>query len=115
MKFILDAQLPKSISEFFNGHDIIHTSSLEYGNKTKDSVINDLSIQEQRIVITKDSDFYYSFLSVNKPYKLILAKLGNMRLIELRNYFELNSSTIITLMRDNYFIILERNKIRILK
>jgi hypothetical protein len=38
MKFIIDAHLPKSIALFFNEHDVIHTSELTAGNRTKDNI-----------------------------------------------------------------------------
>lgn len=79
MKFLLDAQLPPSLKQIFleNGHDCIHTLDLVHGNNTPDKTITSLSISEQRIVITKDSDFYDSFLVKGEPYKLVLVKLGN--------------------------------------
>lgn len=83
MKFLIDAQLPSAIADYFPGHDVIHTSSLIDGNNTKDHVINNFSIAEERILITKDSDFYYSYLS---PYKLLLVSLGNMRISHLKTY-----------------------------
>ncbi|WP_290439415.1 DUF5615 family PIN-like protein [Leptolyngbya sp. 'hensonii'] len=36
-------------------------------NATPDAFINQLSIQDQRIVITKDADFVESFLLQNQP------------------------------------------------
>jgi predicted nuclease of predicted toxin-antitoxin system len=79
MKFIIDAHLPPSLNIYFEGHDIRHTSNLKDGNFTPDGTINSLSVAEQRIVITKDADFYY------------LVKLGNMRLKEIKAYFERNT------------------------
>ena len=61
---------------------------MENGNFTKDTFINDLSIKEKRAVITKDTDFYYSYIASKKPYKLVLVKLGNVKLAELKRYFE---------------------------
>ncbi|MFC2087167.1 DUF5615 family PIN-like protein [Bacteroidota bacterium] len=115
MKFLIDAQLPESISDFFNGCDIVHTNSLEKGNQTKDSIINRISIKEKRAVITKDTDFYYSYLTNRKPFRLVLVKLGNMRLSEINQYFKVNSKKIIELLNKHYFIILEKNRIRILE
>lgn len=66
MKFLFDAHLPPSIGEYFKGHDVLHTSSLVDGNKTRDHSINTLSIEESWIVITKDTDYYYSYLSAKK-------------------------------------------------
>ena len=64
MKFLLDAQLPPSLKQLFveKGFDCIHTLDLEDGNNTSDKIINKISVAEQRIVITKDSDFYDSFI-----------------------------------------------------
>jgi len=45
---------------------------LDLGNNTPDKVINELSIKENLVLITKDSDFYESFIIKNEPYKLIL-------------------------------------------
>ncbi len=54
MNFIVDAHIPKAISRLLQdaGHNYIHTSSLELGNETPDKLINKISIEENRIVIT---------------------------------------------------------------
>ncbi len=64
------------------------------GNRTPDKLINDLSIKEQRIVITKDSDFMDSFLLYKKPYKLLLISTGNLRNVELEMLFQTNIETL---------------------
>ncbi|MDH5720567.1 MAG: DUF5615 family PIN-like protein [Spirochaetia bacterium] len=76
MKFLIDAQIPKDISDFLKekGYDSIHTSELTLGNKTDDSEISFISIRQKRVLISKDSDFYYSFILKNEPYKLVLVK-----------------------------------------
>lgn len=86
---------------------------MDDGNCTKDSFINELSIKEQRAVITKDADFFYSYLTGKKPYKLVLVRLGNMKLADLKKYFESNSLRIIQLLQEHSFIILEKDKIKI--
>ena len=42
MKFLIDAQLPFSLKQLFisKGHDCIHTSDMQMGNETPDSIIN---------------------------------------------------------------------------
>ena len=115
MKIIVDAQLPESICDFFNNCDCIHTKHLKNKNLTKDPDIIKLSMKEKRVVITKDSDFYYSFLTSQKPYKLVLVKLGNMRLKDLKNYFKSNAANIISILKNHSFIILEKNTIKILQ
>ena len=114
MKFLIDAQLPSSLARFFEDHDVVHTSELEQGNLTPDSYLNTLSIQQERILITKDMDFYHSYIAARKPHKLVLVKLGNMRLKELHAYFERNANTIISSLSTNSFLILEPKRIRVL-
>ena len=115
MKFLVDAHLPKSICAYFSHCDCIHTSDLETGNITKDTAINTLSLNEKRIVITKDTDFYYSYIISHKPYKLVLVKLGNMRLSEIKRYFKDNSKKMLEILENHSFIVLETSKIRILE
>jgi len=89
MKFLLDAQLPPSLKQLFidKGYDCIHTLDLENGNNTLDSIINKLSVDQQMILVTKDSDFYDSIMLKREPYKLILVKLGNTSKKELIDFF----------------------------
>ena len=49
MKFIVDAQLPKSLSDFLNyrGHDSIHTLELPNKNGTDDKYIKRIAAEEQ--------------------------------------------------------------------
>ena len=81
MKFIIDAQLPPSLATLLNekGHDAIHTLSLPEKNLSSDDVVNKFSISEQRILISKDSDFYHSFILKREPYKLLLVRVGNLK------------------------------------
>jgi predicted nuclease of predicted toxin-antitoxin system len=41
----------------------VHTLDLPQQNATPDAMINTISIEQQRIVVTKDADFVESFLS----------------------------------------------------
>ncbi|MGA3170217.1 MAG: DUF5615 family PIN-like protein [Chthoniobacteraceae bacterium] len=77
-----------------HGHDAAHTLDLPTGNATKDGVINQLSIDQQRVVITKDTDFFYSHLLQKRPWKLLLVKTGNIFTRNLRVLFERNLSVI---------------------
>ena len=97
MKFIVDAQLPKSLALFLTekGYDTLHTLDLPLKNATGDSYINQLSIQQNRIVISKDSDFYDSFIAKQEPHKLLYLTVGNMRNSQLFALFTNNLSLII--------------------
>lgn len=78
MKFIVDAHLPKSICSYFisEGHEAIHTSELPQGNNTEDHEILVIAVRDQATVVSKDSDFYHSFLLYRKPPKLVVVKVG---------------------------------------
>jgi len=115
MKFLIDAHLPASLNAYFIGHEVFHTSDLEHGNLTSDKDINSFSMMEHTVLITKDSDFYYSYLTSRKPYKLVLVKLGNMRLNDLKAYFEKNAALIVKHLNHSSFLILEPTGIRILE
>ena len=98
MKFIVDAQLPKSLSIFFTdqGFDSIHTLDLPDKNKTSDNKILDIARIENRIIITKDLDFIKSYLLKGDPKKLILVKTGNIV-----------NKHLVKIFKDNLAIILE--------
>jgi len=80
MKFIVDAQLPKSVSDYVctRGYDCIQTLQLPNKNETSDKERISICTEEKRVVITKDSDFLESFIVNGKPEKLILVKTGNI-------------------------------------
>ena len=80
MRFIVDAQLPLALTRDLAavGHDVTHTSSLPLGNRTPDEDISALAAGEDRIVITKDSDFVTTFLLRRIPPKLLLVSTGNI-------------------------------------
>jgi predicted nuclease of predicted toxin-antitoxin system len=80
MKFLVDAQLPQRLIHLLrdNGHDAIHTRDLPAQNRTPDEVINEISIADRRVVITKDADFVNTHLLHGKPHKLLLVSTGNI-------------------------------------
>jgi predicted nuclease of predicted toxin-antitoxin system len=92
MKILVDAQLPRRLVALLvrAGHDAIHTLDLPLGNRTIDTVINQLSLSEQRVVVTKDADFVDSFLLRQEPWKLLLVSTGNIRNAELIALFMAN-------------------------
>ncbi|MEP7213442.1 MAG: DUF5615 family PIN-like protein [Acidobacteriota bacterium] len=92
MNFLVDAQLPKRLALWLNKHgfDTVHTLDLPLQNRTPDSEINRMSIDEDRVVITKDADFVDSFLVQGVPWKLLLVSTGNIRNSELEVLFQSN-------------------------
>jgi predicted nuclease of predicted toxin-antitoxin system len=97
MKFLVDAQLPRSLAASLKwwGHDAVHTLDLPSGNRTSDSRINEISVEEQRVLITKDADFVNSFLVSGVPYKLLLVSTGNIVNRDLEDIFAKNLAAIL--------------------
>ncbi len=115
MNFLVDAHLPLGLCALLKaaGHDAIHTCQLPAKNRTSDQFINELSIKEQRVVITKDTDFYYSHLLYRRPCKLVLVRTGNIRAQELKNLFELQLPTIIQALTNNSLVELDRVAVQV--
>jgi predicted nuclease of predicted toxin-antitoxin system len=89
MKFLIDAQLPRRLTGLLRaaGYEAVHTLDLPQGNRTSDTEINELSIRDQYIIVTKDADFVNSFHLHHQPYKLLLVSTGNIRNSELESLF----------------------------
>lgn len=90
MKFIVDAQLPNKLVKFIRkkGFDVIHTDDLPGKDRTSDSEIRRIAKEQDRIVITKDNDFWESHVLKNDPPNLFLISTGNIRNKELLELFE---------------------------
>lgn len=113
MKFLVDAQLPVRLAQFLrdSGYDTVHTKELPQQNATSDADINEISIQQKRIVITKDADFVNSFLTIQKPYKLLLVTTGNIKNSELEALFRTNLQTLIELLQQHTYIEISRDSV----
>jgi predicted nuclease of predicted toxin-antitoxin system len=115
MKFLVDAQLPVRLSYLLKslGHDSIHTKELILQNATPDNEINAISLREQRIVITKDLDFWDSFYIRQEPFKLLLITTGNISNKELEALFIKNVEQITKLFEQYSLIEMSRDAVTV--
>ncbi len=115
MKFLVDAQLPVRLARFLEsaGYDIITTRDLLNQNATSDIEINAISIRDERIVITKDSDFLNSFLTMKDPFKLLLVTTGNINDLELEALFTANLNILVELFESHSYIEMSRDSITV--
>jgi len=113
VKFIVDAQLPKALSDLLNfrGLDSIHTLELPNKNSTSDKAISEIAISQNRIVITKDNDFLESFLLNSKPDKLIIVRTGNIPNPVLLKIFDENLELIKSMISRSNLIEITRTEI----
>ena len=95
MKFLVDAQLPMRFAGWLrqHGHDAVHTLDLPLGNRTPDSDIVECAVRDNRIVVTKDSDFVQAFLLTGQP-ALLFISTGNVSNVELEHLLHHNMSAI---------------------
>jgi len=113
MKFLIDAQLPRRLVTQLQraGLEAIHTLDLPAGNRTRDRVINELSIKEQYVVVTKDSDFVQSFLLRQEPWKLLLVSTGNISNPSLEALFASTIPRVVEAFDSFDFIEMERTSL----
>ena len=114
MKFLVDAHLPPALCNLLvdAGHEALHTLDLPAQNFTTDTVINAISTSEKRVVISKDTDFYYSHLLRQEPYKLLLVRTGNIGVLELTNLFARNLPAIVAALEHYSLVELDRQEVR---
>lgn len=93
------------------GHEALHTRDLPDGNRTSDVAINDLSVRERRVLVTKDEDFVDSFLLRRHPHKLLLIATGNIDNRELEQVFRSNLAQIISALEVYDFVELDRTSL----
>lgn len=82
--------MPRQLARFLAyhaGYDSLHTLDLPAANATQDGFINRFSMEEKRVVITKDADFVNSFLLYGQPHKLLLVSTGNIKTVDLLELF----------------------------
>lgn len=117
MKFLIDAHLPPSLRNVFKsaGHDAIHTTDLEGRNATRDGVINEISMVETRVVVTKDTDFYYSHLLHGRPWKLVLVRTGNLGVKATIRMFETHLAALESLLESCSMVEIDQQKASIKK
>lgn len=65
------------------------------------------------VLITKDKDFYDSFVLKHQPKKLILVRVGNIKIKDLKAIFENNFDKLLKLINYKDLVIVGIDKIDI--
>lgn len=113
MKFLVDANLPFKLALNLKakGFDVIHTDHLPNKEKTTDREIRNIAEDQDRIVISKDSDFLDSHLIIGIPKKFLYISTGNIINRDLINLVEKNLPQIIALFSEHNLIELDNNEL----
>ena len=111
--FIVDTQLPPKLAAYLSakGFNSIHTSDLPNGILLKDIEIIELAINQNRIIITKDSDFLDYFILKGVPPKVFIIQLGNISNKHLFSFFDQNLLTVIEKFEENHLVIMNQSSI----
>jgi len=106
MKLIVDAQLPLKLCEILNqlGVESTHVNDLPKGDETSDKEITEFVDHENLIMVTKDFDFYHSYMTLGKPKRLFLITTGNLKNRQLFNLFRKNALIIKNALDRSNFI-----------
>lgn len=117
LKFLIDAQLPKRLSDHLNtlGINSLHSSKLPNSNRTSDKEIIQIADLEGRVVVSKDIDFYNSHILRKEPKKLLLISTGNIGNEELIEIFSRNLLRIETLFQEFNLIQIDRESLIVVR
>lgn len=99
MKFLIDANLPFKLALHLRnkGFDVIHTDDLPHKERTTDREIRKTSLEQDRVVISKDSDFLDSHIIIGVPKKVLFISTGNIINRNLIKLVESNLNQIVDL------------------
>ena len=93
------------------GHNARHTLQLPAKNLNTDKAINTLSAAEKLVVISKDTDFFYSHILQGRPWKLLLVRTGNIGTSELRTLFERHLPAILSALETHSLVEIDRQAV----
>jgi len=114
MQWILDTQLPPSFAKFLVtlGEDAIHTSDYPDGHLLTDKTIRKIALESNRIILSKDWDFYDDYFILGAPPRVVHLQIGNCGNQELFLIWEKNHKQIINMLYEGCnLVILTKLKI----
>lgn len=108
MKYIIDAQLPRSLAKWMveNDYEAVHTLDLPDKNNTSDSeIIRIASLDDVSIVVSKDKDFPEQRIIRGLPKKLLWVTTGNIKNNQLLKIFESEFEKINSLFEEGFLFV----------
>ena len=102
MNFLVDVNLPKFFS-YFNSENFIHVADINPSMTDKE--IWNYALQNDLVILTKDSDFFSKSVLADRRPKVVYFQLGNQTLNELHVYFKLHWVDIVKHLNDSFLII----------
>ena len=89
MKFLVDNQLPRELARWLvtQGHDAQHVLDRGQG-QTDDRQLWSEALAEDRVMVSKDEDFFILAMHVDDSGRLLWLRIGNCRTAALIASFE---------------------------
>ncbi len=96
LRFLVDTQLPPYLSKLLNewGYDSKHTTHFPDSHLLNDKAIREIAINDNRIIVTKDSDFYDYYHVKGHPPAVLLLTMGNISNSNLFNQLQNHRTSI---------------------
>jgi len=103
LRFIVDTQLPPALSDFLKKRNYDATHVIEYPLRefTTDDEIISIAIRENRIIVSKDFDFFDHFLLKNYPPAILLLQVGNIKNRDLFVFMDNHLEVICNIFLEN--------------
>jgi predicted nuclease of predicted toxin-antitoxin system len=60
------------------GYEAQHTWGLEFGNRTPDDQVAQITDRDNAVIVTKDADFLNAHILIGSPKRLLLLSTGNI-------------------------------------
>ena len=110
-KYLVDVNLPKKFS-FFNSEEFLHVVDID--PCWSDKEIWNYALENNLVLLTKDSDFYLKSINGKPLPKIIYFKLGNMTVKQLHEYFNINWDKLKTFISKYFLVIAYSDKIQVM-
>lgn len=112
MKFLLDANIPKGIAEF-QGDEFMQV--YQWGDGATDTEIWNYAIENNLIIITRDTDFYYRLITASIFPKIIFLNLQQLNKSDFKKFIQNKWNDIVSMIKDADMLIVDLDTIQLIK
>ncbi len=112
MKYLIDENLPDCLSAW-SSTEFLHVTKIS--KSIPDTDIWKFALNNDFIILTKDTDFHERILYKNPPPKVILFRLGNTSISYLEAFLKIHWKEILEQINLAKLVVVFKNKIEGLK
>ena len=106
--FLVDVNLPRKFA-FFNSPLFMHVVDID--PMMTDNEIWEYAIKNEKVILTKDANFYDRYISSKTTPKVVYLQLGNCTLKKLHKYFTDNWDSVISKLDHSSMVVLKKDQI----